>query len=435
MTRRSSQWLRTIGNALIKKMRWFSREDALFIFAQLTSFIANLCLLLVLTRMLSPGEYADYALVSSGIGFLVPLSSAGLSDFVIRQYRNGPNRHYDLRFAVIVTFLITAGLTVLVVCFGWMFRLVERPPAEMAAIAILIPLTGLLIVANGLYRAERRAGPFFMAGSGQRLISLGALLVLFILVPALRTVEGYLVASLAATLVTIFALRLRVFPSVEPGKARDIGSVRLALAFSIPMALANCVSMARPFLERILIINFFNDTTLGQYAFNSEIALKSLAIANLAIKLIIFPKIATGDHAHERRNFSKIVRISLISAIPAYFLFFLITIKYNEIFSIIIGREIYLNVNLFRILGIYAILSVLGYIFQIGLILSGKTHHALTAIALSTLAHLSTVYLIGSKFGIESVAASLVIAQGLSVALLFWAARPQGGGRRIYGLK
>lgn len=421
MKRPGREWLRSGSHALLAKARWFDRKDALFLFAQLASFIASLGLVVVLTRFLSPHDYVDYALVSAGVGFLVPLSSAGLAPFVIRQYRNGANRPYDLRFAVSATFLVSTGLTLLVIGIGWLLGLVDRPPAETAAIALLIPLTGLLIVANGLYRAERRAGDFFMAGSGQRLILLGVLLALFLLVPALRTVLGYLLAAVTAAVITLAVLRLRVFPPAEAGKTRDLQSVRLALAFSVPMALANCVSMAQPFFERILIKNTFDAVAVGQYVFNSDIAVKSLAMASLAIKLIVFPKITTGKPEQERRLFAKMVRISLIAAVPAYGVFLIGTFLYQDIFRFMLGSEQYLNVAIFRILGIYSVLVVLGYIFQIGLILNGKTYYSLSATALSTIVHLAIVYSIGPRFGIEGVAVSIVVAQSLAVALMLWA--------------
>jgi len=419
--RPARKWLRSSSDALLAKTRWFDRKDALFLFAQLASFVASLGLVVLLTRFLSPHDYVDYALVSAGIGFLVPLSSAGLAPFVIRQYRNAANRPYDLRFAVSATFLVSTGLTLLLIAIGWLLGLVVRPPAEMAAVALLIPLTGLLIVANGLYRAERRAGDFFMAGSGQRLILLGVLLALFLLVPTLRTVLGYLLSAMAAAMITLAVLRLRVFPSAEAGKTRDLQSVRLALAFSVPMALANCVSMAQPFFERILIKNTFEAVAVGQYVFNSDIAVKSLAMASLAIKLIVFPKITTGKPEQERRLFMKMVRISLIAAVPAYAVFLIGTFLYQDIFRFMLGSELYLNVAIFRILGVYSVLVVLGYIFQIGLILNGKTYYSLTATALSTLVHLAIINSIGTRFGIEGVAISIVIAQSLAVALMLWA--------------
>jgi len=401
-------------------MWWFDRKDALFLVAQLASFIASLGLVVVLTRFLSPHDYVDYALVTAGIGFLVPLSSAGLAPFVIRQYRNGANRYYDLRFAVSATFMVSTGLTLVAVVVGWLFGLVDRSPAETAVIALLIPLTALLIVANGLYRAERRAGAFFMAGSGQRLILLGVLLPLFLLIPALRTVMGYLLAAQAAALITLGVLRLRVFPPHEPGKTRDLQSVRLALAFSVPMALANCASMAQPFFERILLKDTFDAVSVGQYVFNSDIAVKSLAMASLAIKLIVFPKITTGEPEQERRLFTKLARISLMAVLPAYTVFLIGTFLYQDIFRFMIGSELYLNVTIFRILGAYSVLVLLGYIFQIGLILNGKTYYSLTSTVMSTLAHLAIVYSIGTRFGIEGVAVSLVIAQSLTVAVMLW---------------
>ncbi len=163
------------------------------------------------------------------------------------------------------------------------------------------------------------------------------------------------------------------------------------------------------------------DGQIAQYVFNFDAVGKVVAAALLVMKLVVFPYVATGKKEEEKRRYKKAVSVALVGIVPGYVTFYAASFLYESSFGILLGSPQYLNLEVFRIAGIYATLVVLNYVALMGLMITGNTRPMAIAGVLFLVLHVGGLVVLVPEGGLTGAALSIVIAQAISTSFCFLA--------------
>lgn len=388
-------------------------QNSIFIAAHGVTFVANVALTILLARYLAIDEFVDYAQISAFINMMVPVCTFGLIPFVIRQLKNVGNRDYDLRF-VTQSVLVVGALASLTAVVGYSLfgGLSSLRNSVLCYVVILVSAIGL--VSNGVSRVTRRPWNYFFIGAVGRSLSIVMIAIAFAVSRPWRSVEAILVCTAVGLAVPLLFSVRSWFPPHEPDKERALSSVQAALSVVLPITLSNMVVMSTPFLERLILRSQVDDFQAAQYIFNYDLALKSLAIITLFMKLIVYPTLASGDPVDEARRFRRIVRMGMIGLIPAVLFLVAASMPYPHVLEYFTDNSQYANSVLFILIGIYSLIFMANYVVTMGVMLTGDTRSLIYSSLIFTCLHVSGVWLFSNRFGAVGVCISLIVSQLLS---------------------
>lgn len=390
-------------------------EDLAFLSTHGVTFVTNIILTILLANYLSVQEYVFYGQASSAVNFLIPLCSAGLVPFIIRHFQNYDNRDFDL--GSITRTIYWGGCCLLLLILGASLLLDISIKSKAVSFAIYgsVVINAASILSNALQRAKRQSLRYIWVSVGSRLIGLGALLYFFMRSSAYHNVETYLMSLMFGTAVVLAVLHFRIFPDREADKSREPKALKAALHFTVPVMIASSISQSTPFFERTILSGTLGHEALSQYIFTSEIALKLLAVILLMMRLVVFPRLVSGNPERERSTYRKIIQWTLPGSFVLGALVLLASPFYSIVMGLFINDHRLINPTLFSIIGIFSISLIIQYIFQMGLFLTGRTSISLYTSAAALVLHLTIAPFAARWAGVEGVALSLIFAQVITL--------------------
>jgi O-antigen/teichoic acid export membrane protein len=402
------------------------KNNAIFIATHAITFIANISLTIIIARYLHVEEFVDYTQVSSFMNMIVPVCTFGLIPFVIRQFNNGNNRDFDLRYVSINIFLIGAALSLVSVVIYFLFGGVGSIGNMFLTYSVII-LTALGLVSNSVARVQRRPWNYFFIGAVGRAISIILIGAAFVVSDSWRSIQGILICTSVGLALPLLLTRFRWLPPAEEAKEKNRTGIITAFHFVFPITLSNMVVMSTPFLERVILKSSLADFEIAQYVFNYDLALKSLAIITIFLKLLVYPSIVTGDPEEESRRFRLLMKLTILGSVAAFFIIALSSYFYVDAMRYLTGSIKYANRTIFILVGGYSLIFIMNYIVTIGVMLTGKTRSLLYGSCIFTALHVVGISILPQYFGAVGVCCSLIASQVIATLFCYYS----GGVRSL----
>jgi O-antigen/teichoic acid export membrane protein len=396
-----------------KFLRQFSHFFTGFGLAQLLGFVT----FPILTRALTKEQYGVMSLVNTTMLLAVAVSKAGLSNGIIRFYKEysaAPEKMTifsstvlirGLIFSLVSVFLYLAVIPVLsrylkmngnyVICF-----------AVMACFLFIHPLN--MIVTNFL-----RASGKTIFLNAVNLISAGvsAALSLLLLLYFIRELYGYFIGviigefAVAAILFSWFFKRYKVIPGRVSG-----GLAVQLIKFGLPLLFSECAFLVLSYVDRYLIVAYYDEAVLGLYSAGYNVAMYIANILMFSISYAIVPiyvDIYDGEGREKTEAFlQKSLNYLLIVLIPICFGYLAVS---KDLF-ITLASEKYASAATFSpVILIGTIVFALNSIFNAGLYLAKRTMTMLSVMLLAVAVNVFMNILLLPAYGVLGAAISTLV--------------------------
>jgi O-antigen/teichoic acid export membrane protein len=391
----------------------------IYLSAHAVTFIISLLLTILFPYYLGVEEYANYAIIISIINFLIPIATLGTIPFIIRNYKNQSNRAFDLSWVTKRLFfsgcVMSTGILIVVI----QFSRVELQLIQIFAIILAVISSAALTVASGFYRASGDGWSYFTAIGVQKVALILIICACFYYSSDLNNVNGYFIALLSSTILSILIVKFNIFPKNE-NKQKNIQSYVIGVKYCLPIAFSNLLVMAIPLIERVIITTDLTSVALAQYVFNFDISTKLSAVILIVLKVIVWPKIVVGDATEETIRYKKVLKYGvLIVVIYLVAIVFLSSYGYNGLMKWIFPSKPLANINIFLLSLIYSSLIIISYLVNMGLLLTGKTKIMLFSCLVTLLLHLLGMMVLIPTYGVIGAALSICFAQFFNIIISY----------------
>lgn len=412
-------------------LRTFLVHYGHFVTGQALNMLLGLMSFPILTRILSPEDYGILGLVTSTMMVMMAFAKAGLSDGIVRFYREYSDT--QARKDVFSSSIIVRGFvlaSIVVVLYVALFPLaighlgISRHYLNaflMIGVVLLVrPQIGIVL---NVMRATGKTVAYAVYNFSQKLASIVLSLVLFVYV--IPHVWGYFL-GIAMVDVVGFVVLLRWFLrhyQVSLGSVSGELTMRL-VKFGAPLLVTEMAYLLLTYVDRYMIIGYHDEGALGLYSvgynlasYVGELLMFSLANAVIPIYVRVYQ-----DEGRERTEefLSRCLYYWFVAAIPIFFGYLAIS---HELF-ITLASEKYAQAATFSpvILAASLFLGV-NYILNAGLYIAKRSLVLLSVMGATLVINVAANMVLLPRFGIEGAAtAKLIAAVGstaLTVALSF----------------
>jgi O-antigen/teichoic acid export membrane protein len=371
----------------------------------------------ILTRALTKEQYGVMSLVSTTMLLAVAVSKAGLSDGIIRfhkEYSVLPEKRTIFSSTVLIRGLIFSLVSVLlylavipvlnrylkidgnyIICF-----------AVMACYLFIRPLN--LIVMNFL-RVNGKTVFLNVVNLISAVVSVG--LSLLLLLYFIRELYGYFIGVVIAELSAAIIFFSWFFQKYKVIPARVSGDLALQLIkFGLPLLFSECAFLALSYVDRYLIVAYYNEAVLGLYSAGYNLAMYIANILMFSINYAIVPifvDIYVGEGREKTEAFlQKCLNYLLIAVIPICFGFLAVA---KDLF-IALASEKYASAATFSpIILLGTIIFALNSIFHAGLYLAKRTMTMLSIMVLAVAVKVLMNILLLPAYGVMGAAISTLV--------------------------
>ena len=343
----------------------------------------------------------------------------GTIPFIIRNYKNQANRAFDLQWVSKRLYISGCVFSAVILIVVIQFSRVELQLIQKIAIMLAVITSAALTVASGFYRASDDGKSYFTAIGIQKVSLILIIIACFYLSNNLKNVNGYLIALLSSTFLSLMIVKFKIFPENE-NKKMDMQSYISGVKYCLPIAFSNLLVMAIPLMERMIITTDISTEALAQYVFNFDISTKISAVILIVLKVIVWPKIVSGDAIEEIIRYKKALRYGIV--IVAIYLVVVISLSshgYDVLMKWIFPSKPLANINVFILSLIYSSLIIISYLVNMGLLLTGKTKIMLLSCLVTLLFHLFGMKILIPTYGVMGAALSICFAQFLNIVISY----------------
>lgn len=258
----------------------------------------------ILTRILTKEQYAIMGLITTTLFFGVAIAKAGLSDGIIRfykEYSNNKERLAIFSSTVLVRGIVLTAMTGLLYIIGFlMFKKYVGINQHYAACFLVMTFALLIRPLNTivlyLLRVNDKTIFMIVLGLVERTLSIGLSLLLFLYV--FHEFYGYFIGLVLAEFVAFVILFYWFFKHYEV-EIRNISrglNIKL-LKFGLPMLLSELTFLSMSYADRYIIVAYLGESNLGIYTVGYNLAMYigniimfSLSYAVVPIYVEIFGK-------------------------------------------------------------------------------------------------------------------------------------------------
>ena len=371
----------------------------------------------ILTRALTKEQYGVMSLVNTTMLLAVAVSKAGLSDGIIRfhkEYSDVPEKRTlfastvlirGLIFSLVSVLLYLAAIPVLnhywkinwnyIICF-----------AVMACYLFIRPLN--IIVMNFL-RANGKT--VFLNAVGLISTALSVSLSLLLLLYFIRELYGFFIGVVMAELSVAIIFFSWFFKQYKVIPARASGDLALQLMkFGLPLLFSECAFLALSYVDRYLIVAYYDEAVLGLYSAGYNLAMYIANILMFSISYAIVPiyvDIYGGEGREKTEAFlQKCLNYLLIALIPICFGFLAVA---RDLF-ITLASEKYASAATFSpIILLGTIIFALNSIFNAGLYLAKRTMTMLGVMLLAVAVKVLMNILLLPAYGVMGAAVATLV--------------------------
>jgi len=394
-------------------IKQFGHFFAGFGLAQLLGFVT----FPILTRALTKEQYGVMSLVSTTMLLAVAISKAGLSDGIIRFYKEhslAPEKMTIFSSTVLIRGLIFSLVSVLLylAAIPVLNRYWKSDGDYKACFAIMAcflfihPLN--LIVANFL-----RASGKTIFLNAVNLISAGVSvgLSLLLLLYFIRELYGYFIGVVIGECVAAVILFSWFFKQYKVIPARASGDLaKQLIKFGLPVLFTECGFLALSYADRYLIVAYYDEAVLGLYSAGYNVAMYIANILMFSISYAIVPiyvDIYGGEGREKTEAFlQKCLNYLLIAFIPICFGYLAVA---RDLF-ITLASEKYASAATFSpIILVGTIIFALKPIFHAGLYLEKRTMTMLSIMLLAVAVKVLMNILLLPAYGVMGAAISTLV--------------------------
>jgi O-antigen/teichoic acid export membrane protein len=306
----------------------------------------------VLARLLTPGDFGLVALVSATTAFLQIFADAGVSNAIIHEQDISPEQLSSLYWFNVC---ISAALALtLALCSPLLAAWYGQPPLT----ALLLMAAATLLVnalAQQLKIQTQKRLDFQRLAKVELLSAICGFVVAITL--AWQSAGAY--ALMAGTLSTAVASTLLAWLTLAQGwrpQARlQLGEIRRFIRFGLYMIGNNLANTFNSQIDIFLGSKLLGATSVGLYSVPKELTLRVAGLINPIMTQVAFPVMAKAqnDEALLRRIYLQILRMTASVNFPIYVF---IGIFSEDIVNIIFGSMWHETVPLLQILAAWALL-------------------------------------------------------------------------------
>jgi len=359
----------------------------------------------VAARFLEHREFGLMAVVTLVIGFADRFSDAGLNDAML-HYRDASRAQLSALFWASLGVGVVLTAVAAVVAFVWAAGSGgPEVPLLLCTAGCVFALAGTGQVSAALLRRDLRYGAFAGLDLARAAASLAAVCVL---APLGFGVWSLVVGLLAGqALRSLLALALAA-PLFLPTGRPDLRGVGDLLSFGGYQLGERMVIYAARNVDKVLIGTALGTEALGVYSLAYQLVSRPFQLLAIVGSRVLRPLLAALQAEHERMLGAYLVALRTVAlvAVPLYAGAFLLA---DPLVRIVYGEGSGRVADVFRILCPLGILYAIGNFDGALVVASGKARVSFLWNCLSALVHAATVA-IGLRFGLEGVAASILIA-------------------------
>jgi len=376
----------------------------------------------ILTRLFSVAEYGTLDMLQSGLAITIALASLYSESAMMRHY-------YDHQEAERRSLLFTQLATVALI--------------GCALIALLMPASGA--IASGLLRSQGQAGavraslwvilssllyqhaitvlrttrrPRLAVACSLSVALAQFLLVLLLVVKLGLGLEGVLLARALAeglgSVVAIAAMRAEYNPRYSWALLRRM------LRFGLPMMPEVLMGVVIGYCGRFFLLGYHGSASLGLFSLAQKLSLL-IALTSGALKSAWLPyafSVSNQGQAEEIYVYVFGAYLKIMAVLLAgVFLFS------RELILLLATKEYLPTAFAAGLLALTAALQGLGYIVNVGILVSGRTEYYLLASLGGGVAALVSSALLIPAWGLNGAAAAQLVTQSVMLALIYLVAR------------
>lgn len=386
----------------------------------------------ILTRLLGRDEYGMLGLVTTTVSIAVALAKGGLSDGIIRFYRDfasTPERLRTFTSTVLVRGLILSafacacyGLTVPYIATHWL----GVDPRYLVCFYVMLPylfVRPLNIIVLNYLRALGLTVRYNVNNVATR--ALGIALSLFMLLYVVQSLYGFFVGLVLAEMASAAALFVWLFRRYSVRLDSVSGPLSMdLLKFGVPLLLTELSYLLLSYVDRYMIVAFHGEDLLGLYSvgynlpsYINELVMFSLSYAVVPIYTELY---ATKGREATEAFLSRALRYYVMAVVPLCALYAAV----SEDLLVVLASHKYAEASIFSPIILVA-LVVLGMnsLLAAGLYLQKRTKQMLGIMAAALLVNVLANVLLLPRYGATGAAFSTLIATLVSSVLTWRLAR------------
>ncbi len=411
--------------------RKFIKQFSHFFVGSIAGQVFSIVTFPVLTRVLTKEQYGILGLVTTTMLFGAAVAKAGLSDGVIRFYKEYSAVREKLEIfssTVLMRAMVFSVLTTLFYLILLLFARGYLKFDERYTICFLIMTLYLLIRPLNitvLYFLRVNDKTIFMniVGLVEKMSSVG--LSLFLLLYVFKVFFGYFVGLVIAEVVVSAVLFYWFFKhfSFNPTKVSKELNLKL-IKFGGPLLLSELSFLLMSYADRYLIAAYLGEQTLGVYSvgYNLAMYIGNIIMFSLSYAIVpIYVEIYGAEGREKTEAFlTKSLQYLLVAIIPMWFGFVAVS---KDLF-ITLASETYAMAATFSPLILYAyFLLAMNTLFNAGLYLKKKTIISFAISFFAIFLNISMNLILLRRFGIVSAAFTAATSCTVATILTIWISR------------
>jgi O-antigen/teichoic acid export membrane protein len=371
----------------------------------------------ILTRALTKEEYGVMSLISTTMALAVAVSKAGLSDGIIRFYKE-----YSVVSEKLTIFSSTVFIRGLIFSlFSVLLYLAAIPMLNhywkshgnykvcFAVMACYLFIRPLNIIVTNFLRASGKT--IFLNAVNLISTAVSAGLSLLLLLYVFKSLYGFYIGVIMAEFAAAVIFFSWFFTQYKVIPARASGDLAIQLIkFGLPLLFSECAFLGLSYVDRYLIVAYYDEAMLGLYSAGYNVAMYIANILMFSISYAIVPiyvDIYCGEGREKTEAFlQKCLNYLLIALIPICFGFLAVA---KELF-ITLASEKYASAATFSpIILLGTIIFALNSIFSAGLFLAKRTMTMLNIMLLAVAVKVLMNILLLPAYGVMGAAISTLV--------------------------
>lgn len=409
-------------------IREFIGDIAKYLPSYVIPAVVGVVALPIVTRLFAPGDYGNYALVTTTIALLSAFASTWLCGAIIRFFtaRQLDNRLDEFHGTVLKLALISVtGISLLALGILFLARSYISPNLySLMRIGLLVFMAvSFYNIFLDTLRAKRGVGWYSSFAVWRSVIGLG--LGMALVVGFHYGVEGLLWGSLLS-MVLAFPLLWKVSigkPSFRKGRVRSSLTSEM-IKYGFPLIAVNIASWIATLSDRYVIEFFRGSEEVGIYAIAYAISHGGLALIVSAFRLSVLPmgvNIWETQGVERSRDFlTKVTRYYLLLALPAAVGLSLLA---KPVMSVLTTPAYFPGYRIISVLAFAFFLLGLDGRFGVVLNLYKKTHLNMICTFVMAALNLGLNILLIPKYGYMAAAVTTFIAFAVDLIMKIFISR------------
>jgi len=371
----------------------------------------------ILTRALTKDQYGVMSLVTTTILFAVAISKAGLSDGMIRFYKEysaSLERRTIFASTVLMRGLVFSLVSVVLYIailpvFSHYLGFTRNYMICFSVMALYLFIRPLNIIIMNFIRVNDRT--FFLNGVNLLLTCFSIGLSLVLLLYVFRELYGFFIGGVIGEFIAAsvffywFFKQYSIIPSAASG---DLA--KQLIKFGLPLLIGECAFLALSYADRYLILAYYNESVLGLYSVGYNLAMYIANLIMFSITYAIVPIYVDlyGTEGREKTEafLGKCLRYLIIALIPICFGYLAVC---RDLF-ITLASDKYADAASFSpIILVGTIVFALNSVFNAGLYLAKKTAIMLGIMLLAVVVKIAMNVLLLPAYGVMGAAIATLI--------------------------